>query len=96
MIQVYANMLFLSLNFRLCFLFLYIRPFSCFFCFPNIIMNTLNVVTTIKKMTVNELREFIFENYYKQIGFVKEESYYSIKRLKNKDLLLFATKLIKK
>ena len=59
-------------------------------------MNTLNVVTTIKKMTVNELREFIFENYYKQIGFVKEKSYYSIKRLKNKDLLLFATKLIKK
>ena len=30
------------------------------------------------------------------IGFVKEKSYYSIKRLKNKDLLLFATKLIKK
>ena len=96
MIQVYANMLFLSLNFRLCFLFIYIRPFSCFFYFPNIIMYALNVVTTIKKMTVNELRDFIFENYYKQIGFVKEKSYYSIKRLKNKDLLLFATKLIKK
>ena len=47
-------------------------------------------------MTVNKLRDFIFENYYKQIGFVKEKSYYSIKRLKNKDLLLFATKLIKK
>ena len=59
-------------------------------------MYALNVVTTIKKMTVNKLRDFIFENYYKQIGFVKEKSYYSIKRLKNKDLLLFATKLIKK
>ena len=59
-------------------------------------MYALNVVITIKKMTVNELRDFIFENYYKQIGFVKEKSYYSIKRLKNKDLLLFATKLIKK
>ena len=59
-------------------------------------MYTLNVVTTIKNMTVNELGDFIFENYYKQIGFVKEKSYYSIKRLKNKDLLLFATKLIKK
>ena len=47
-------------------------------------------------MTVNELGDFISENYYKQIGFVKEKSYYSIKRLKNEDLLLFATKLIKK
>ena len=35
-------------------------------------------------MTVNELRDFIFENYYKQIGFVKESSYYSMKRLKKR------------
>ena len=47
-------------------------------------------------MTVNELRDFIFENCYKQIGFVKESSYYSMKHLKGKDLLLLATKLIEK
>ena len=35
-------------------------------------------------MTVNELRDFIFENYYKQNGFVK--------RLKRKDLLFLGTK----
>ena len=34
-------------------------------------------------MSVNELRDFIFDNCYKGIGFVKERSYYSIKRCKN-------------
>ena len=44
----------------------------------------------------HELRDFIFENYYKQIRFVKESSYYSVKRLEKKHLLLLATKLIEK
>ena len=57
-------------------------------------MYTLNLARAIKKMTVNEIRDFIFENYYKQIGFSKECSYYSMKRLKRKDLLLLANKLI--
>ena len=35
-------------------------------------------------MSINELRDFIFENYYKRIGFVKEQSYYSMKRLKKR------------
>ena len=43
-------------------------------------------------MTVNELRDFIFE----RIVFVKESNYYSIKRLERKYLLLIATKLIEK
>ena len=47
-------------------------------------------------MTVKEVKDFIFENYYRQIGFAKEKSYYSIKRQKKKDLLSFATKLIEK
>ena len=47
-------------------------------------------------MTVNKLSDFIFENYDKQIGFVKERSYYSMKCLKKKDLLLLATKLIER
>ena len=44
-------------------------------------------------MSVNEIRDFIFENYYKRIGFSKESSYCSMKRLK-KYLLLLANKLI--
>ena len=47
-------------------------------------------------MTINELRDFIFENYYERFGFVKESSYYSMKILKRKDLLLLANKLIEK
>ena len=39
-------------------------------------------------------RDFIFENYYKQIEFVEKSSYYSMERLKRKDLLLLATKLM--
>ena len=45
-------------------------------------------------MSVNELRDFIFESYCKQTGFVKEKSYYSMKHLRKKDLLLIATKLL--
>ena len=47
-------------------------------------------------MTVNELGDFIFGNYNKPTRFVKERSYYSMKRLKWKDLLLLATNLIEK
>ena len=42
-------------------------------------MYILNVSGTIKKMTVNEIADFIFENCYKQIRFSKGNSYYSIK-----------------
>ena len=59
-------------------------------------MYTLNIIKVIKKMSVNEIRDFIFENYYKQIEFSKESIYYSMKRLKRKDLLLLANKLIQK
>ena len=47
-------------------------------------MYTLNIANTIKKMSVNGLRDFIFEKYYKQIGFVKERSYCLMERLKEK------------
>ena len=59
-------------------------------------MYILNIARAIKKVAVNELRHIIFENYCKRIGFVKERSYYSLKRFKRKDLLLLATKLIEK
>ena len=43
-----------------------------------------NIVSTIKKISVNEVRDFIFKNYYKRIGFSKENSYYSMKHQKKK------------
>ena len=39
-------------------------------------MYTLNIAKAIKKMSGNEIKDFIFENYYKIIGFSKESSYY--------------------
>ena len=47
-------------------------------------------------MTLNKLRYFIYENYHKQIGFLKETSYNSVKQTKKNNLLLLATKLIEK
>ena len=51
-------------------------------------------------MTVQQLRDFIYENYYRRIRFRKENSYYSMKRQKKKIVLhffpSFATKLIEK
>ena len=47
-------------------------------------------------MSFNDIRDFIFENYYKLIGFSKESSYYLKKCLKGKDLLLLAKKLIER
>ena len=58
-------------------------------------MYTLNNASAIKNMSVNEIRDLIFENYYKRIGFSKENSSYSMKWLE-KNLSLLANKLIKK
>ena len=44
-------------------------------------------------MSLSKIRGFIFEIYYKRIGFSDESSYYSMKRLKKKDLWLLANKL---
>ena len=60
-------------------------------------MYIFNIARAINKMSVNEVRDFIFENYYKRTEFCKENSYYSMKCLKKKkDLLLLANKLIEK
>ena len=56
-------------------------------------MYILNIAKAIQKMSVNEIKYFIFENYYKRIGFSKENSYYSMRLLKKKDVLLLANKL---
>ena len=47
-------------------------------------------------MTIKELRDFIYENYYRRIGFPKDNIYHSIKHWKKNDLLSLATKLIQK
>ena len=41
-------------------------------------MNNENVIA---KITVKELREFIYENYYKKIGFTGKETIIYLKRL---------------
>ena len=58
-------------------------------------MYILNIVSAIKKIIIKNLKDFIYENYYRQVGLPQENSYYSIKQEK-KDLLLLATKLIEK
>ena len=47
-------------------------------------MYILNIASSIKKMSVNEIRDFIFENYYKRNGFSKKNSYYTMKHQKKK------------
>ena len=47
-------------------------------------------------MSDKELKDFIFENYRQQVEFPKENSYYSMKHSKKKDLQLFAAKLTEK
>ena len=47
-------------------------------------------------MSINEIRDFIFENYYKRIGFFKKINYNLMRRLNKRDLLLLTNKLIKK
>ena len=58
-------------------------------------MYIIDISSTIKKMSVNEFRYVIFENYYKEIGCCNGNSYYSIKHHK-KDLQLFVTNLTEK
>ena len=48
----------------------------------------LNIATVIKKMSVTEIKDFFFENYYKTIAFSKESNYYSMECLKKKNFLL--------
>ena len=47
-------------------------------------MYILNIDRAIKKMPFNKKRDFIFENYYKQIGVFRENSYDSMKCFKKK------------
>ena len=61
-------------------------------------MYILSIVKAIEKMSVNDIKDFIFESCYESIRFFKENSYYSMKRLKKKEkaLLMLVNKLIEK
>ena len=97
LIQVYANNIAFTLKLRLflCRIIFYlqflryflisIRSLFYFCVFPYIIMYILNISKAIKKMSINEIKDFIFENYYKRIGFSKESSYCLMKRLQKKE-----------
>ena len=45
-------------------------------------MHTLNIATALRKMRFTELGDFIFENYYKTIGYLEGTSYYSMQSMK--------------
>ena len=47
-------------------------------------MYTLKITKAIKKISVNDIRYFIYGNYYKRIGFSKKDSYHSLKQTKRK------------
>ena len=77
--------------------FVSIKSFLVFiFGFPvyNKIAYILIIATTIKKISVNKNRDFIFENYYKRIGLPMKNSYFSMKQKKN--VQLFVAKFKKK
>ena len=59
-------------------------------------MYFLNIAKDIKKMSINEIKDFIFENYYKRIRFSKESSYYSMKRLKRKRFIVACKQISRK
>ena len=59
-------------------------------------MHNLNNVSAIKKITIREPKDFIYENYYRRMGFARENRYYSMKYRNKKDLQLFATKVTQK
>ena len=45
-------------------------------------------------MSINEIEDFRFVNYYKRIGISKENSYRSMKRMKTNFLLLLVNNMI--
>ena len=47
--------------------------------FKKIKIYKLNILSAIQKMAIRELRDFIYENYYRRIGSPKESSYNSAK-----------------
>ena len=59
-------------------------------------MYILNIARATKKMSVNEIKDFIFEKYYKKKWIFKGKQLLFKEMLEKKQLLLFANKLIEK
>ena len=51
----------------------------------------LKIVCAIRKMTIEELKDFLLENCYMKIEFPEENSYYE--KWEEQDILLLANKL---
>ena len=47
-------------------------------------------------MSINEIRDFIFESYYKRISIFKEKNYYTMKCLKKKRFILTCKQINRK
>ena len=58
------------------FFHLYKIFFFIFYVSLYIIVHILNIARAVEKVSVNEIRDFIFENCYKRIGFSKGNSCY--------------------
>ena len=58
-------------------------------------MYILNIASITKKMSVNEIRDFIFENYYKKFDFLKKTVIIQW-NIRKKDLQLSVTKSTEK
>ena len=58
-------------------------------------MYILNIINVIKKMTVEDLREFTSESYYKQIGRTKEDGHYLFKKQRERRFVILAKNLTK-
>ena len=51
-------------------------------------MLILSIASAIKKISINEIPDFIFENYDKQTRFPKENSYYSMKHQEKRSTIV--------
>ena len=79
-----------------CSIFCHYKIFFLFFSpMLYIIMYIVNIPRAIKKMPVNEIRDFTFQNYCKRIGFPMEKQLLS-NEVFEKKLLLLPNKLIEK
>ena len=57
-------------------------------------MYVLNTASVLQKISVNEIIDFIFKNYYKRVDFSKENSYYSIKHQEKRSTTALTQKIL--
>ena len=75
-------------------IFLTTENFSCYSIYNFTAYNDVYLEHVIK-IAIKDLKEFIFENYHKRLGFTKKDSYYLFKKQRKKDLVIFTIKLTK-